>query len=78
MIAKLTFFKNASVIFKGYFVVFQTDNPMIPFLSDALEGMIRKIMNMFIRKDVLSEANTVRKVIKIDVENRLPVGMVNR
>ena len=65
---------------KGYFVVFQTDNPMIPFLSDALEGMIRKIMNMYIRKEVLREANTVRKVIKIDVENvenRLPVDMVN-
>ena len=53
---------------------------MIPFLSDALEGMIRKIMNMYIRKEVLREANTVRKVIKIDfenVENRLPVDMVN-
>ena len=53
---------------------------MIPFITDVLEGMIRKLVNLFIRKEVLTEANTQRTVIKIgvaDVKNRLPVEMVS-
>ena len=49
-ITKLTFFKNVAVILKSYLVVFQTDNPLIPFLSDVLDGMIEKIINIFIKK----------------------------
>ena len=43
---KLTFFKNAAVILKCYLGVFQTDNPMVPFLSDVFEGMIQKIQKI--------------------------------
>ena len=58
------FFMNVAVILKGYLVFFQTNNPMIPFFSDLPEGMIRKIMKTFIRKEVLTEASTVRKLMK--------------
>ena len=67
-IAKLTFFKNVAVILKSCLVVFQTDNPLILFLSDVLDGMIQKIINIFIKKEVLTEANMICKLIKIDVE----------
>ena len=80
MVAKFTFFNNIAAALKCYLVAFQSDKPMVPFLSNVLEGMTRKIMNLFIRKEVMIEANTPHKLIKIDVEevqNRLPVDMVN-
>lgn len=80
MLAKFTFLKKIANRLKGYLIPFQTDNPMVPFLSDTLEGMLRKLMNDFIRKEVLREASNARKLIKVDVEkkeNRLPVDMLN-
>ena len=80
MVAKFTFFKNTANHLKGHLVPFQTDNPILPFLSDTLEGMMCKLMNVFIRKEVLSEACNASKLIKVDVEqkeNQLPVDMLN-
>ena len=68
MLAKFHFFKFVASIFKNYLTSFQTDNPMLPFLS--VEKIMRRLMNMFVKKEVLEEANTAYKLIKLDVSKK--------
>ena len=41
MSAKFHFFKFVASIFKNYLTSFQKDNPMLPFLSEAVEKILR-------------------------------------
>ena len=45
MLAKFHFFKFVAWIFKKYLTSFQTDNPILPFLSEAVEKN-RRMMNV--------------------------------
>ena len=53
---------------------FETNNPMLPFLSDALVEMFTFLMSMVIKRNVLNKATTALKLVKInmtDKENQL-------
>ena len=43
---------------------------MVPFLTDSLEGILRSSCAKFIHKDVLNNAKTSLKLLKIDVNDR--------
>lgn len=45
----------------------QTDDPMMPFLSDFLGAMLRWLMKIFLKDNALDEAVTPFKLVKIDV-----------
>ena len=49
---------------------FQTDQPMVPFLCEILETLMRSFMNMFILSNVMQKADTVMKLLKIDVTDK--------
>ena len=51
MPVKLQFFKDIASQLKEYLEIFQTDNPMVPFLGDALVDIIRTLMKMIIKPD---------------------------
>ena len=46
MLAKFHFFKFVASIFKNYLTSFQTDNPVLPFLSEAVGKIMRRLMNV--------------------------------
>ena len=78
--ARFTFFKYVASILKVYLVQFQTDNPMVPFLSNAIERIFRLLMKMFVKREVTERAATPYKLLRIDVEdkeNHLPVESVD-
>ena len=80
VLAKFNFFKYVAGMFQEYLVVFQSDSPLVPFLSDAIERIYRKIAKMFIKKEVLENADTPLKLIKLEVskkENQCAVELVN-
>ena len=52
---------------KFILLVFETDKPMIPFLVEVLENLLRKNLAKFIKKDVLQTAYSTLKLIKIDI-----------
>lgn len=55
---------------------FQTDNPMVPFLSTALHNILRSLLARIVKKEVLVAADTPAKLLKIDLEkleNCIPV-----
>ena len=78
--ARFTFFKYVASILKVYLVQFQTDNPMVPFLSNAIERIFRLLMKIFVKREVIERAATPYKLLRIDVEdkeNHLPVESVD-
>ena len=64
--AKVHFFKFIAFLFQEFLVSFQSDKPLISFLSSSLENVI-KIMKMFVLPVVIEKANTSYKLIKLDL-----------
>ena len=76
---KLMFFKEIAAIINGFLRPFQTDNPMVPFLSDAYEELIRKLMKMFLLGSTVDGAKTPLALLKIDLDKmdtRLPLSQL--
>ena len=45
---------------------------MVPFISDTLELILRKLMRIFSKKDLLQNASTSYELIKIHVAGEKP------
>ena len=56
MIIKLTFFKEAAHILNEFLRPFQTDNPMVPFLCDAYDDLLRRLTKMFILRSTVDKS----------------------
>ena len=66
---RLQFFIDVSSQLRGFLELFQTDKPMVPFLEDALSGVMRTLMKMVVKTDVLDGVleGTSYKLIKLDL-----------
>ena len=78
---RLQFFVDVSSQLKGFLELFQTDKPMVPFLEDAFSDVMRTLMKMIIKSDVLDGVSegTSYKLIKLDLsiaENLLHYELV--
>ena len=78
ILAKLHFFKFVASHLQPFLVVYQTDRPMVPFLSDDLSFMVRGVMKCFIKTDKLAEASDdkLSRILE-DRDNRLTYKKVN-
>ena len=56
MFAKMQFFHDIANILSEFLTKFQTDNPVMPFLSDLLESILRRFMKSFILAEVIKAA----------------------
>ena len=71
---KFHLFKGIALLLQGSLKTFQTDRLMVPFLSDAVGKIIRQLMKMFLRREIVVEAVTPYQLINIDCakeENQL-------
>ena len=62
----MQFFRFLTKKLKPFLLQFQSDKPMVPFLSDSLEELLRSLMKVIV-KEVLEEASTALSVTKIDI-----------
>lgn len=69
LVPKLHYFKCIALQLQPFLATYQTDRPMVCFLSDDLCLAIRSLMRRFIKSDVLEEANDER-LVKIDVSDK--------
>ena len=58
MKVKLQLFKDIAHKSNLYLTAFQTDAPMVPFLAQALEEILRYLMGSFISPSTLQTADT--------------------
>ena len=68
MIVKFNVLIELASKLNTFLVKFQTDSPMIPFMSDVLETLVRLRMKRFVLTPKLGEANTIYKLIKLDLD----------
>ena len=76
--AKVHFFKFIAFLFQEFLVSFQSDKPLISFLSSSLENVI-KIMKMFVLPVVIEKPNPPYKLIKLDLtkaDTYLPLKLI--
>lgn len=57
------------------FFLYQTDKPMLPFMSCDLTNMLRNLMEKLIKLSVMKNATTTLKLLKVDYAD--PVNHVN-
>jgi hypothetical protein len=50
-----------------FLTLYQTDRPMIPFMADDLNNLLRALMKRFVKSDVLRSADSLSLLIKVDV-----------
>ena len=77
---RMQFFRFLTKKLKPFLLQFQSDKPMVLFLSDSLEELVRSLMKVIVKKEVLEEASTVLNVTKIDIaksSNQLEEEQVN-
>lgn len=65
--AKLTFCLSVSKQIEPFLVRYQTDKPMVPFLSGDLFKLIKSLMDRFIKPTVMKDVTSATKVAKIDL-----------
>ena len=66
MTAKLHFFVFIAGILRPFLVLFQTDNPMLPFMYDELSEISKRLIVLMCKKEKIDEAKTVAKTMKED------------
>ncbi|KAH6935107.1 hypothetical protein HPB50_003423 [Hyalomma asiaticum] len=73
--AKLAFALSIAEELEPFLREFQTDKPMVPFLSAALESILRSLLSRIVKREVLDAADTIAKLMKTDVS--IPENAVN-
>lgn len=58
--------------------LYQTDRPMIPFLCADLSNVMSSVMARFIKSDVIANANTVSKLMSVDVADKNNLAYVSK
>ena len=66
---KLTFFQEIASKLNSFLLVIQTDKPMIPFLVEVLENLLRTVLAKFIKKDVQTACSTL-KLIEMNISDK--------
>ncbi|KAI7811802.1 uncharacterized protein LOC130552264 [Triplophysa rosa] len=73
--AKLNFFLTVAGEITPFFKLYQTDKPMLPFMSCDLTNMLRNLMEKFIKLSVMKNATTTLKLLEVDYAD--PVNHVD-
>ena len=63
---KLEFIISVAKQLQQFLLKFQTDAPMAPFLGQLLKDLLLTLMDRFIKKDVLEQADSYLKLAAID------------
>ena len=65
MPAKIAFFVSVAKQITPFLTAFQTDKPMLPFMSTSLYTLLKSLMGRFIKSELMAKATSVLKVLKI-------------
>ena len=59
--AKLEFFMSTAVAMRPYLQTFQSNGPLLPFITSELETLLQTLMGKFMKRAVLEGANSAYK-----------------
>ena len=65
--AKLEFFMSIAAAMRPYIQTFQSDGPLLPFITSELETLLQTLMGKFMKRAVLEGAHSAYKIAKLNV-----------
>ena len=64
---KLEFFMSIAAAMRPYLQIFQSDGPLLPFITSELETLLWTLMGKFMKRAVFEGANSAYKIAKLNV-----------
>lgn len=62
----LNVFLTIAKVVTPFLTRYQTDAPMLPFIRNDLQDLVRDLLARFMQKSVLDKANTITKLLRVD------------
>ena len=69
-VAKFQFFSFVVSLFEPFLTVYQTDWPVLPFMYDDLTDLVRKLLQLFIKTDVLTNCTSGTALKQLDLTKK--------
>ena len=63
MPAKMAAFESVAKQLQPFLAIFQSDNPLLPFMASTLQKMIAGLMKRYVKADVLQKATSAVKLL---------------
>ena len=79
-VTKLTFFSFICVLLQPYLINFQSDKLMVPYLYTELKAIIKSLMELIVKPDLLDKCKNGAQLHRVDLtkeENLLPLKEIN-
>lgn len=59
-------FLTIAKVVTPFLTMYQTDAPLLPFIRNDLQDLIRDLLARFMQKSVMDKANTITKLLRLD------------
>lgn len=69
-VAKGEFFISVANEVEPFLTSYQTQSPMVPFLSTDLKNTVKNLMQRFVKEEVMLNANTASKLSKVELKDK--------
>ena len=70
ILPKLNFFAYVASIVEPFLKKYQTDNPMVPFLFYDLKSVIKRLLEIVVKQEVLEKSTSWKKMKAIDLSSK--------
>ena len=78
MPAKMAASESVAKQLQPFLAIFQSDNPLLPFMASTLQNMIAGLMKRFVKADVLQKATSAAKLLKLDLSEKKTFLEINK
>ena len=68
--AKLQFFSFLASLFKPFLVMYQTDQSMIPYMYNDLQKLLRKLILLIVKPDLLQNCKSATNMKNLDLSDK--------
>lgn len=68
LMAKLEFLLSVANMLERFLKMFQSNNPMLPYMYNELFTLMKEIANRFVKKEVIDGIKTGKALIKLDLK----------
>ena len=78
MPAKMAASESVAKQLQPFLAIFQSDNPLLPFMASTLQKIIAGLMKRFVMADVLQKATSAVKLLKLDLTEKKTFLEINK
>jgi len=69
-LAKLQCFSYIAGMVEPFLNIYQIDNPMLPYMYFDLRNMVKELLEIIVKPEVIQKCNTGKQLIALDLESK--------